>query len=515
MEHGSGQNRQLLPLRAARINGHERPMTLVRTHSMKMARKIAAAACGLLLFAVAALAQKHDAPPLPPPATAPQAEFLEAADQVLAEMSKLLSLPVLQPLKKSVRSREEIRDYLVQGMKDDKDDAKRHADQRALEALGLIPKGYPLDQKLLALLTEQIAGMYDPKGREFFIADWTSPADQKMIMAHELTHALEDQHFHVEKWEDAAKPNDDDDLARDAVLEGSATLAMFDYQLQQIGRKPGDIFALDPSLLLSLMFGDLDKSPELADSPQIIRDEMLFPYGAGATFNLEVLRAYGGWTGIHKMFERPPASTQQIIHPDLYLKGAMPITVTLPALEKIVPRGYKKLDENLLGEFGLDEVLKQFLGKERADDLSSSWMGDKYAIFENKPGGPTILVVRLRLSTEEEASRFFGAYSEALERKDEDRTNESRRSNFFSFDTPGGGVFLRCYASECFTAEGVTRTIFDAMTHAMNWPDNPATPGKDGDNNGVVVQVWPPARSSAQSAAFIPILPPADSLPFR
>ena len=74
--------------------------------------------------------------------------------------------------------------------------------------------------------------MYDPKSREFFIADWTDPADQRMIMAHELTHALQDQHFHVEKWEDAAKPNDDDELARDAVLEGSATLSMFDYQLQ-------------------------------------------------------------------------------------------------------------------------------------------------------------------------------------------------------------------------------------------------------------------------------------------
>jgi len=483
---------------------------------MRIKQRIGAAVCGLLLFPVAALAQKHDSPPLPPPASAPQAEFLQTADQVMAEMSKLLSLPVLQPLKRSVRSRQEIRDYLVAGMKDDKDDAKRHADQRALEALGLIPKNYPLDQKLLALLTEQIAGMYDPKGREFFIADWTSPADQKMIMAHELTHALQDQHFHIQKWEDAAKPNDDDELARDAILEGSATLAMFDYQLQQIGRKPGDIFDLDPSLLLSLMFGDLDQSPELADSPQVLRDEMLFPYGAGATFSVEVLREYGGWTGMHKLFERPPASTQQVIHPGLYLKGVMPTPVTLPSsLEKIVPRGYKKLDENLLGEFGLDEVLKQFLGKERADDLSSSWAGDKYAIFENKPGGPTILVIRLRLATDEEAARMFGGYSEALERKDDDRTNLFRRPNFFSFDTPDGGVFLRCYASECFTAEGVTRDVFDAMTHAMNWPAGPVNDQKNGEKPSVVVEARPRARSAAPKAALISIVPPPDSLPVR
>ena len=94
-------------------------------------------------------------------------------------------------------------------MNEDKDQDKRDADQKALEAFGAIPKGYPLDQKLLALLTEQIAGLYDPKGREFFIADWTNPADQQIIMAHELTHALQDQHFHIQKWEDAVKSNDD------------------------------------------------------------------------------------------------------------------------------------------------------------------------------------------------------------------------------------------------------------------------------------------------------------------
>lgn len=475
---------------------------------MRTARRIGSAIFGVLLFSAAALAQKHEPPPLPPPASAPQAEFLQAADEVLAQMSKLLSLPVLQPLKKSVRSREEIRDYLVKSMKDDKDDAKRHADQRTLEILGLIPKNYPLDQKLLSLLTEQIAGMYDPKGREFFIADWTSPADQRMIMAHELTHALEDQHFHVQKWEDAAKPNDDDELARDAVLEGSATLSMFDYQLQQIGRKPGDIFNLDPSLLLSLMFGDLDKSPELADSPQVLRDEMLFPYGEGAKFNLEVLRASGGWTGMHKMFEHPPASTQQIIHPELYLRGVAPPPVSLPALDKIVPRGYKKLDENLLGEFGLTEVLKQFLGQENAEGLASAWAGDKYAIFEKQPGGSTILVIRLRLTSEDDTSDFFDAYSEVLQQKDQDRTNEFSRPNFLSFDTPDGGVFLRCYASECFTAEGVTRDAFDAMTHAMNWPEGPAQPG-------VVVRAHPSREGVSRRAAFVSIVPDSSLLPVR
>jgi hypothetical protein len=448
--------------------------------------------CALLLGTMAVSAQQSKSPArpqsgsgagtLPPPAAAADAEFLQAADEVLGDMSKLLSLPVLEPLKKSVRSRDEIRDYLVKSMKEDKKDDKRDADRKTLEALGLIPKGYPLDQKLLSLLTEQIAGMYDPKSREFFIADWTSPADQRMIMAHELTHALQDQHFHVEKWQDAAKPNDDGELARSAVLEGSATVAMLDYLLRNTGKSSLDISDLDPSLLL----GDPDDSPELADAPQIIRDEMLFPYIPGATFIQHLLKAWGGWPGIHKVFENPPTSTQQILHPDLYLQGVTRPAVSLPNLGKILPRGWKKLDENLLGEFGLNEVLKQFLGRQRADDLASSWAGDRYAIFERQPAGRILLVVRLRFASDTSAARFFGGYSEVLEKKDQEHTDLLRRPNFFSFDTPDGGVFLRCFANECLTVEGTTREVFDSVTHAIGWPAAEPAPRKQG--SGVSVE---------------------------
>ena len=182
----------------------------------------------VLLFAVAGVAAQKSVPPasLPPPANEQSADFLKAADEVLVEMSKLLSLPILSPLKKSLRSREEIRAYLLQKMKEDKDADKRYADQKTLEKFGLIPKDYPLEQVLVKVLTEQIAGLYDPDSKEFFIADWNSPADERMVMSHELTHALHDQHFHIDQWTDAAKPNDDAELARDAVIEGSALAAM-------------------------------------------------------------------------------------------------------------------------------------------------------------------------------------------------------------------------------------------------------------------------------------------------
>jgi hypothetical protein len=410
------------------------------------------------------------------------AEFLKAADEVLVEMSKILSLPIKEPLKKSVRSREEIRQFLLRQMREDKDDAKRYADQRALEALGLIPKGYPLEEKLVALLTEQIAGLYDPKEREFFIADWTEPAEQRVIMAHELTHALQDQYFHVQKWEDEVKLNDDAQLARESVLEGSATIAMVDYLLRRTGRSTRDLADFDPSLLI----GDVHDSPELAQAPLVIQDEITFPYVSGAGFVEAALKQWNGWTDFHRLFENPPASTQQILHPELYFRGVAPAQVDLAPVIKAVPRGWKKLDENVMGEFATNEILKQFLGKERADGISPSWSGDRYAIYQRESGMQTLLLIRLKLADEAAATRFFGAYRDLLEKKDENRTDISHRRNFFSFNSPDGGVFLRCQGDECLIAEGATREMFDAMTRAIHWP--PAPPAiPESDKPGITV----------------------------
>jgi len=450
-----------------------------------------AALLWLCLAGTVAWAQQLPSPSVPAAEPAANAEFLRAADEVLAEMSKLLSLPVRELLKRSVRTREEIREYVIRSMREDEDAAKRYADVRTLEALGLLPKGYPLEQKLIALLTEQIAGVYDPRGREFFIAAWTEAAEQRVIMAHEMTHALQDQHFHIEQWSKAVKDNDDAGFARDALLEGSAMIAMIDYLLRDSGASFRDLGDFDPALLL----GDVEGSQELKDVPLVLKDQLLFPYLAGAAFSAKALEAAGGWPGLARLFERPPASTQQILHPELYLRGVQPEIVQLPALGGIVPRGWKKLDENVMGEFGLNQVFKQFLGKERADQLAPAWSGDRYAIFEQAPDGRTLLVIRVRLAGEAEAARFFGGYSELLDKKHTNRASVVKQSNSFSFETSGGGVFIRCSGRDCLLAEGATRAQFEAMTRSMGWPavraGLPAAPRE------AELGSWQPAASAA------------------
>jgi hypothetical protein len=452
-------------------------------------KRILVSLVAALFLAFGAAAQKV-APPasLPPPASAQSQEFLQAADEVLAEMSKLISLPILSPLKKSIRSREEIRAYLLQKMKEDKDADKRYADQKTMEKFGLIPKDYPIDQVLVKVLTEQIAGLYDPDSQEFFIADWTSPADERPVMSHELTHALQDQHFHIDKWTDAAKPNDDGELARDAVIEGSAMAAMLDYELGGKGsiRDLGDF---DPAMLM----GDLDSSPELSKAPKVLQDELLFPYLAGIRFTQHLLKAGNGWPDFYKVFDKPPASTQQIMHPDLYLQGVMPAKIDLPPTKDVISSDWKKLDENDMGEFGVQEILKQFLPKNRSTTLAASWAGDRYSLFENQKNKRTLLVFRIRLASDADAARFFGAYSEILEMKYDKRTNLMRRPNFFSFDTPEDGVLLRCMDADCFVLEGGNRAMFDRLTMEMGWPAGPVVPVNPSDPhvNHTALPIYP------------------------
>ena len=285
-------------------------------------------------------------------------------------------------------------------------------------------------------------------------------------MAHELTHALEDQNFHIEQWTKAAKGNDDAEFARNAVLEGSAMVAMMDYLLRGSGTSFRDLGKFDPGLLL----GDVDDSPEMNGVPLVVKDQLLFPYLTGAGFSVKALDAHGGWTGLRYIFENPPASTQQIMHPDLYLRGVKPEAVEMPKMNGVVPRGWKKLDENVMGEFGMNQIFKQFLGKARADELASTWAGDRYAVYEQSPQGGALLVLRLRTAGEAEAARFFAGYSELLAKKYADSASAAREANSLFLATPNGGAFVRCVGRECLVGEGATRAQFDALAHSLGWP---------------------------------------------
>ncbi|HKQ85911.1 MAG TPA: hypothetical protein VJS43_03975 [Candidatus Acidoferrales bacterium] len=426
--------------------------------------------------------------------------FLQAADEVLTNMSKLIDLPIKEPLKKSLRSKDQIRAFIEQQDKEDKDQAQKYADDKTMEAFGLIPKGFPIESFMEDVLTDQIAGLYDPKAKEFYIADWIPVDEQKEVMAHELTHALEDQSFHIDSWIKAARPNDDAELARDSVSEGSAMAAMVDYDLEDMHRSVRDLPDVS-ALIQASAVGEMDKDPKLSKAPIYIRDSLIFPYLAGVTFTQQFLKAHDGWQDLHLIFEHPPVSTQQIMHPEKYLADAQPIAVKLPDWKTVAPADWKLLDENVMGEFGVEEVLKQFLGDDAAKLTSPGWTGDRYAVFEDGKDKTLPIVFVLDMDNEEDAARFFGQYTSALEIKYQARTHLLRQANFFAFQTDGGSVFVKHQGTQCLVVEEASRDTFDKIDQAITWPPPvpPVTPGNQG--GGLVENVKAaPARNAMLAA---------------
>ncbi|HKF51774.1 MAG TPA: hypothetical protein VKB26_05640 [Candidatus Acidoferrales bacterium] len=427
---------------------------------------------GVVLLSVQARAQQQTRSAENAPGSTGQsdADFYAATNEVLQEMSKILDLPAKAPLRETIRTKDEIRQYLVDEQNKEESPEKRYVDRRTLEAFGLIPKGFPLDSFLLDLLTDQVAGLYDPQTKEFFIASWIAPGDQKEVMAHELTHALDDQYFHLKKWQNAVRLNDDASLARDAVIEGSALAAMMDYTLTDMHTSVRELSDIAP-FIESSVADQMDKDPNLAKAPAFVRDELLFPYLEGAKFTQRVLKATGSWADFQEVFKNPPASTQQILHPDLYFQKVVPERVSLPHLESAMPRGYVQLDENVVGEFALGEVLKQFLGPGDAELYAPMWRGDQYALFENKETKQTILVVLLALDSESNTRSFFTAYRKTFEKKDSVKTPVAQGREFVAFDD----VFLACVRTKCLSVEGADRSVFDRIDRRLGWPAEPRT----------------------------------------
>jgi hypothetical protein len=426
--------------------------------------------------------------------------FLATTDEVLRDMSRITGWELKTPLKKSLRSREEIRAYVLKQMDDEKDAKERYASARTAEVLGLIPKDFNLDAFLVDLLTEQIAGLYDPKAHEFYIADWIPADEQRMVMSHELTHALEDQHFDIEPWVRAARPNDDAELARESVLEGSAMAAMLEYQLQGTGIKLKELPDLDASIPAALV-GDLSDTPMLKKAPPFIKDSLIFPYFNGLTFSLAVLKS-GGYPAFAGVFARPPASSQQIMHPELYFseRTPAPVKVDLPS---VVPGDrWTLLEENTLGEFGWREVLKQFLDDESAKPIAASWDGDAYTTFEEKGSKRLMFFARLRLADRNAAARFFKEYSEVLEKKYTERSRETQSPHFLSFDSGQGSIYLRCDGRECIALEGGSSGLFLEWLGKLGWPLLPETPKKTDPTVVQTTRVLPGRQHSVIAAAF-------------
>ena len=275
--------------------------------------------------------------------------------------------------------------------------------------LGQLVGFYVPRRKELALVT----GPESLFGAAFVQRQGTERAGsmQQGTLVHELTHAVQDQHFDLAKLT-ADDPLSDADAARKALVEGDATLIMM---ADAGGIRPQDFPVIavafrtmleDPTQFLALAPG-VPGAADLAAAPAWIRDTLLFSYLQGAAFCASVLER-GGQRLLDQAFRTdPPRSTEQILHPEKWhTQRDDPVVITWPDLTAELP-GYPKAADGQLGELGIRILLQESLHDSgRVAAAAAGWGGDRFAVYR-RPGSESPLLAWItEWDAEQDADRF-------------------------------------------------------------------------------------------------------------
>ena len=415
-----------------------------------------------------------------PPAEKPAAAF-ETADAVLRQMSRLTGLPVKEPLKKQIVSREDVDRYLRDNLNAEYTPEEIHGEEAALKAFGVVSADFDLEKFLISFYTEQAAGFYDPRQKTMFMASWVEPDAQRMVLSHELTHALQDQSFNLWRFMQATRDDDDASSAREALVEGYATLAMMQVMLGSVPIEK--LPSLDTSVE-AMVNQQMAEYPVFTKAPYFLRFQALFPYAQGMHFARQGL-VLGGWKRLNQCFTEPPVSTKQIFQAESYFKPASdpkpgtesasrPLTLPPPpALAQV--RGLKRVEDNIMGELGYDALLGQLLTPEEADKVTLTWVADRYLVYEGPASGQFTLIARTRWSNAEAADAFCEDYRTILGKRWHENAAESRlgkeeqRAEAATprevlFHTPGvRQTWLLREGDECRWVEGVPEQQADTV----------------------------------------------------
>jgi hypothetical protein len=214
----------------------------------------------------------------------PDADALKATDEILEVVSKLRQLEIKQPVKRGSKTRDQIQTSIIHDLDESNTPAQFEATSKTLKKLGLLRPDFNLRDYMISLLTEQVAGFYDPKTQFFYLASWIPLTEQKTVIAHELVHALQDQHFNLKRFDKWPKGDSDAETAAHALAEGEATIVMYQYDFAQKGI-PFDITKLPSLTELLLAEGveeDDNKFPVLSKAPRVLKEGLQFPYFYGA-----------------------------------------------------------------------------------------------------------------------------------------------------------------------------------------------------------------------------------------
>lgn len=359
-------------------------------------------------------------------------ELFASVDAILQFVSDDSGLPILHKVKRRLTTRAAVEKYLDDKMKNGKDARRMERSEIVLKKFGMLDEDFHLQPFLVSLLKEQIAGYYDSKTRTVNLLDWIAPGEQKPVLAHELTHALQDQRVDLNKWDDQSSEalaknvvednrhiaTDEEDTAREAVLEGQAMAVFVDYELKPLGRS----ILTNPEVVRRMADeqGSDASSPVLARAPLVLHESLLFPYQAGLKFEVDMLEDQGAKGAFAGVLDHPPASSYEIMNPRAYEEHVKVPVLTMPDVHGLLDADYNPYDVGVMGQLDVKMLTELFGGPGMAAQLTPQWDGGIYYVVQKKSApdkGSTSSIALLYLSrwkTPEAARAFAKMYGGEL-----------------------------------------------------------------------------------------------------
>jgi hypothetical protein len=362
-------------------------------------------------------------------------ELFHSVDEIMEFDSKQTGLPIKREIKRKLTSRDQVVSFLTKHM-DDQDTKRLRRSELVLKKFGLLPRDFNLQTFLVALLREEVAGYYDPKTKTVNLLDWVPMEEQEPVMAHELTHALQDQSVGLERWmkkgeKDLAEikkdptsadiENDEMDNAREAVIEGQAQAMMFQYAIAPTGHTIVD----SPVLVDAMVEETLTGTPGTKvfnEAPIFMKESLTFPYSYGMEFVVKLMQKGGKEKAFAGVLENPPHTTRQIMEPETYLSGEKIEPMPLPDFKHDF-KNYEKFDIGAMGEFDVAVLIEQYAGKPVSKRLYPEWRGGYYYAAKPKPDphsdvvvdAPLALLYVSRWSSADKAEEFAAIYAHSLQ----------------------------------------------------------------------------------------------------
>jgi hypothetical protein len=372
-------------------------------------------------------------------------------ESIVKVLSELTGMREERPVPYARMSKAQLRKFLGKRIKKTLRPEEIRADELALKMFGLVPHDFDLKKSTIDLLTEQAAAFYDYDDKKLFMLEDSSVSAEITTLAHELSHALADQHFNLEKFMDEGPANDDENMARTAVVEGEASWLMIAYNLKVSGQPVEPT----PEMLKTLVDsseGSTGDYPVLKESPLYVQQSLLFPYTEGTTFFDAVYKKEGKKAFV-SVFQDPPMDSAQIIHPERYFAH---VKATRPELPKYHAQANEyEFSEGSVGEFDHRVLLQQYLDVKEAESLSPHLRGGDFKILGSGKGHKPVLLYASEWDSEAKAAEFFKDYRKVLSSKWKRCDVSTSRGGVFAGEGDNGFFITRLSGNVVSSVEGV------------------------------------------------------------